>query len=79
MKKTDIENLSISEFEKGLTQENYDYIIEEYPSIARALECYQEGAQGDTDGEDSYLDINEYFELIKEQNELLNEYSRNEE
>jgi hypothetical protein len=79
MKKTDIENLSINEFERELTKENYDYIIEEYPSIVRALECYQEGAQGDTDGEDTYLDVNEYFELIKEQNELFNEYSANNE
>jgi hypothetical protein len=74
MKKSAIENLSISEFERELTQENYDYVIEEYPDLQRALECYQEGAEGDTSGENEYLGVNEYFELIKEQNELLNEY-----
>lgn len=72
MKKSDIKNLKFEEFKKLLTPKNYDYIAEYYPSFERAFECYQEGA--DANDEDTYLGVNEYFELNQEQDELLNEY-----
>jgi hypothetical protein len=74
MKKTDIENLKMKEFINLLSEENYNYIQDHYSDFQRALELYQEGAKADTDGEDTYLDVNEYFELTKEQNDLLREY-----
>lgn len=57
-------NLKINEFENLLNNENYIYIKERYNYIWLALERYQEGAR--LSNQDEYLEVNEYFDLIKE-------------
>lgn len=45
MKVNEILNLTVDEFEKELSQENFDYVNENYVTVANGLEMYQEGAR----------------------------------
>lgn len=69
MKIENVKKLTIEEFEKELTQENFNYIQEKYPSSTRALECYKEGAL--EINEESYMDINDYFSACKDMDEEM--------
>jgi hypothetical protein len=69
MKKSEIKKLTVGKFEDLLNEEMWQYVNDEMPSFERALEIYQEGAELANDGEDNYLDVNEYFKLLKEQQE----------
>lgn len=60
----DIQKLSVYEFVRLLTQENFDYIKEEYSSFEGALEVYKDNAKEECTYDDKdYLDVNDYFEL----------------
>ena len=51
------------EFEKELTQSNWEFAKEKYITITNALNVYQEGAI--QSNEEEYLNVNEYFDIIR--------------
>ena len=72
MKVKNILNLSIEEFENLLSKKNYNWIIEKYKYAYMALQMYQDGAQ--LSGQDDYLEVNEYFELIRGSQDDIENY-----
>ena len=69
MRVNDIKKLTEKDFRNLLTEENFKYIKENHNSVWVALEQYKEGAK--LSEEIEYLNVNEYFEAIKEQKSYL--------
>ena len=46
-----------------ISEENYDYVLERF-GLNNFCDIYQDGAR--LSGEDEYLEVNEYIELLKE-------------
>ena len=61
--------MTIQEFENELTQSNLDFVKEKYITLANALYVYKDGAI--LSGEDEYLNVNEYFDMIQVQDSCL--------
>lgn len=47
-----------------VNEENYEYISERFSNLNNFCDIYQDGAR--LGGEDEYLEVNEYIELLKE-------------
>lgn len=69
MRVNDIKKLTETDFRNILTEENFKYIKENHNSVWVALEQYKEGAK--LSEEIEYVNVNEYFEAIKEQKSYL--------
>ena len=69
MKVNEILKMTVEELEKKLTEENWEYACDRYVTINNALETYQDGAK--LSGENEYLEPNEYFSLMKEEEEEI--------
>ena len=65
METSEIMKMTTKEFEKELTQSNWEFVKEKYITIANALNAYQEGAS--LSNEEEYLNVNEYFDIIRVQ------------
>lgn len=78
MKVEKILKMKVEELEKLLSDENYDFAVEQYGSLSFALEYYQDGARAYIESLDTkdnnYLEPNAYFEAIKEQEEEYQEF-----
>ena len=70
MKTSQILSMTIQEFVNELTQSNLEFVIEKYITIVNALNAYEEGAL--LSGEDEYLNVNEYFNMIRKQDYYYN-------
>ena len=60
MKTLEIMKMTTKEFEKELSQSNWEFAKEKYITISNALEVYQDGAR--LSNEEEYLNVNEYFD-----------------
>lgn len=60
MKNADIQKLTVYEFVRELSKENFDFIKDIYSSFEQALEVYKKDSQ--ESGKDDYLDIDYYFD-----------------
>lgn len=56
--------ITLDEFIKNLSEENYDYAVENYLTIENAYHTYLEGWK--LSGEVEYMTPNEYIEANKE-------------
>ena len=70
MKTSQILSMTIQEFANELTQSNLEFVKEKYITIVNALNAYEEGAL--LSGEDEYLNVNEYFNMIRKQDYYYN-------
>ena len=70
MKTSEILKMTTQEFESELTKSNWEFVKEKYITIANALNAYEEGAL--LSGEDEYLNVNEYFNMIRKQDYYYN-------
>ena len=64
MKTSEILSMTIQEFENELSQVNWEFVKEKYITIVNALNAYEEGAI--LSNEEEYLNVNEYFNIIRE-------------
>lgn len=72
MKTSKILNLTLKEFESELSPLNHEYVVQVYKSSLRAFIQYQEVA--DFTGKDEFLNINEYFNIKRENSKEYKEY-----
>ena len=70
MKTSAILSMTIQEFVNELTQSNLEFVKEKYITVVNALNAYEEGAL--LSGEDEYLNVNEYFNMIRKQDYYYN-------
>ena len=70
MKTSQILSMTIQEFANELTQSNLEFVKEKYITIVNALNAYEEGAL--LSGEDEYLNVNEYFNMVRKQDYYYN-------
>lgn len=60
MKNADIQKLTVYEFVRELSKENFDFIKDVYSSFEGALEVYKKDSEESE--KDDYLDIDYYFD-----------------
>ena len=60
MKNSDIQKLTVYEFVRELSKENFDFIKDVYSSFELALEVYKKDSEESE--KDDYLDIDYYFD-----------------